>query len=804
MLFHIQDSDVPYELEILKSPHEIAPWLRYIQHKRDRPLAEQASVYERAVRLFPRSYKIWKAYLDLRASHVRNINSSGHAVQFLQVNKLFEHALVLLNKMPRIWTDYLEFLMLQADVTTTRKAFDKALQSLSVYQHDRIWPLYLKFIATMANDETSISVFKRYVYIQPREIESYIELLVDRGYYDQAVENIIKILDDSDFASVKGKSRFQLWSDLADILVHHPAETTRWPTDRIIRSGIDRYPDQFGKLWVSLATFYIYKGEIERARDIFEEGMTTAMTVRDFSLIFDSYSEMEEIHLSKLVEKADPSLDSEIDRLMAAFEQLMNRRAFLVSNVLLRQDPNNVVEWEKRVALWGGNDAQMVSTYAEALSTIKPAKANGKLYKLWVSYAKFYEQRSQPDWARVILEKATKVHFKSINELVEIYIEWAEMELRLEEFERASTILEKATQVPKINPSKVDFFDDSILPQERLFKSMKLWSFYVDLLESAAADDEDLIDNVKKAYDTILHLRIGTPLTIVNYASFLWDLDRFEDSFRIYERGVELFSYPIAFEIWNIYLQKAIERKLGMERLRDLFEQALDGCPNDISKPIFVLFGKLEEDRGLVRNAMKIYDRAARLVPEKDKAEMYKYYIARTIENFGLGSTRPVFEQAINALPEADAREMCVDFIAVELKLGEVDRARALYAYGSQFSDPRTSPSYWEKWHEFELQYGNEDTYKEMLRVKRSVTAQFNTNIGYIAAQAVALKDQIVKKQQQQSEETGSSVAAVGFVLSKDLQNKKKQEAAESENGTSEPPQEANPDEINIDMDDDL
>lgn len=40
---------------------------------------------------------------------------------------------------------------------------------------------------------------------------------------------------------------------------------------------------------------------------------------------------------------------------------------------------------------------------------------------------------------------------------------------------------------------------------------MKLWSFYVDLLESAASEDHHLIDTVKKTYDIILQLKIGTP-----------------------------------------------------------------------------------------------------------------------------------------------------------------------------------------------------------------------------------------------------------------------------------------------------
>ena len=30
--------------------------------------------------------------------------------------------------------------------------------------------------------------------------------------------------------------------------------------------------------------------------------------------------------------------------------------------------------------------------------------------------------------------------------------------------------------------------------------------------------------------------------------------------FKVYERGVELFTYPVAFELWNIYLTKFTQR----------------------------------------------------------------------------------------------------------------------------------------------------------------------------------------------------------------------------------------------------
>ncbi len=83
---------------------------------------------------------------------------------------------------------------------------------------------------------------------------------------------------------------------------------------------------------------------------------------------------------------------------------------------------------------------------------------------------------------------------------------------------------------------------------------------------------------------------------------------------------------------------------------------------------------------------------------------------------------------------------LCLEFAATERKLGEVDRARAIYQYGSQFADPRRDGSYWVQWREFEEAHGNEDTFREMLRVQRSVETSFS-QVNYLAAEMLAGTD---------------------------------------------------------------
>lgn len=91
-------------------------------------------------------------------------------------------------------------------------------------------------------------------------------------------------------------------------------------------------------------------------------------------------------------------------------------------------------------------------------------------------------------------------------------------------------------------------------------------------------------------------------------------------------------------------------------------------------------------------------------------------------------------------LPDRQTAEICLRFATLERKLGEIDRARAIYAHASQFCDPRVNPTFWSEWNSFEIETGSEDTFREMLRIKRSVQAQFNTEASYLAAQTITAR----------------------------------------------------------------
>ncbi|KAE9394990.1 spliceosome complex protein [Gymnopus androsaceus JB14] len=683
----------------------------------------------------------------------------------------FERALMWLPNLPRLWLMYLSIFFHPMcppliSYTHARHTFDRVLRTLPPSLHSRIWVRYLLW-AESRGGSTLVAVYRRYITVDPSVTENFTHLLLHpidgKARPLEAAKLLLSLARKAakgEYHSPEGKSPYQLLGDWIEVVekfsddrlkneagtepasvdgklmrIAGPAVTVdaagkplpsydededynsprKLNIERIIaKDGFAVYKDQAGRLWTGLATYWVKRGEFERAKETFEKGLATESLI---SAMMEALADEED-------EEEAAETEKELDVKMKEFEELMDRRPFLINSVLIRRNPNDVQEWEKLVALWGEDDEKVAETYTKALETINPRKATANLHRLYVNFAKFYEEggttgQAEPDLdsARKILEKGTKVNFKAVEDLAEVWCEWAELEVRHDNYDEAIRVMQRAAAIPK--NTKINYHDHTLSAQTRLFKSLKLWSFYVDLEESIGT-----VETTKTVYDKILDLRIANAQIIVNYAAFLEENKYFEESFKVYDRGVELFTFPISFELWNIYLAKFVKRY----------------CPPKSCKPIFLMYAKLEEEYGLAKRAMSIYDRATQVIADEDRFEMFTIYIAKATENYGLPATRSIYERALEVLPDRQTAEMCLRFAALERKLGEIDRARAIYAHASQFCDPRVNPQFWSEWNAFEYETGSEDTFREMLRIKRSVQAQFNTEASYIAAQTMAAR----------------------------------------------------------------
>jgi hypothetical protein len=135
------EDDLIFEEELLRTPHQMKVWWRYLEARKDATTAKRHLLYERALRALPGSYKLWHAYLSERLEAARGSPPGSAAHEAL--SNTFERALVTMHKMPRIWELFLRALVDQRVVTRTRRACDRALAALPVTQHDRVWTVYL-------------------------------------------------------------------------------------------------------------------------------------------------------------------------------------------------------------------------------------------------------------------------------------------------------------------------------------------------------------------------------------------------------------------------------------------------------------------------------------------------------------------------------------------------------------------------------------------------------------------------------------------------------------------------------------
>ena len=268
-----------------------------------------------------------------------------------------------------------------------------------------------------------VAVYRRYLAFDPSITEHYCSLLLapeesERRRPLEAAKLCLALARKAargEYTSPEGKSPYQLLGDWLDIVEKHAEEVgldieeteasnaalgdkpdppngnafpngpASPPYDEdedpsiprklnveyiVHKDGLDVYKDQAGRLWTGLATYWIKRAEFDRAKAIFEAGMVDVLTIRDFTQIFDAYAEFSESIISAYMETlANPDeeedeeetaeTERELDVKMKEFEELMDRRPFLVNDVLLRRNPNDVQEWEKRVAMWGDDDEKV-------------------------------------------------------------------------------------------------------------------------------------------------------------------------------------------------------------------------------------------------------------------------------------------------------------------------------------------------------------------------------------------------------------------------------------------------------------
>ena len=710
-----KEADPTFEDEIRRNPYSIRVWTTYASSRKGASIEFQYSIYTRALEALPRCYKLWSRFLKLSVDNVSYVNSSEREAFLSTVLERFRQALIHVSKMPRIWIFYIEFLISQGNVTSTREVISQALRALPVTQHYRIWDLAMRFIKDLNVPLTTAkTLFKRYLMLEPDHIETYIAYLISKDDYDEATFQLAQICNKDDFQSIENKTSHDLWLDLCELLTTHPKKIKRLSIETVLRSGLSRFSDDVARLWNWLAEHHVRLGKFAKARDVYEEALSRVATAADFSIIFEAYQKFLESLVTVYMRRGD---DESAELSIAVLEDLLDRRGDLLSSVSLRSNPHNVTEWLRRAKLFANDPVKLAKIYAEAVKAVDPQQAVGPLGKLWSDFGRMYGNFCDIENMREVFERGVNCNFRHVDDLATVWIDWIAAEP-----DRGLEISRRAVSVYKTAPN------GSV--QSQLKNSVRLWHVACDQEEALGTPD-----SLRAVFDAMIRLKVATPATVLNFAAWEEDNGDFDNACKCYESGVALFPWPHCRDIWLIYLSKISEKFIKkqfcpIDTIRELFERCLaSNPPGNLSRHFFQLYATFEEERGLWSNSLKILKNGIPRVDEK--LEFARYLFAKNRKFFGLAASRDSLQWAVEYFGEisrSDMIQVCVDFAEVEIQLGEPARARALFTHAAQVADPKKEENsrFWSEWQAFEVKNGNEESFKDMRRIKRAIEVKFS------------------------------------------------------------------------------
>lgn len=437
---------------------------------------------------------------------------------------------------------------------------------------------------------------------------------------------------------------------------------------------IQKFPDQFSKGYLALAT----KTNPEQRIHLLHKALTECPTIYDFTKIYEE--------LLEVMEPNETSTDTELDQ----FEQLVNDRGLFVNDIHLKQDQDNLDTWFQRFDLFKNDLQQLITTHVEALSSINPLKCHSDSYKLsdiWIDYADIYGNSNDFDTVDLIYSKAKESKFKG-NELVDIYKAWTKVYL--------DTDINKAIKI----------LQDILFTG---FPNIQLWDYYFEILEIHIDDIQTIIQSYYKMMD----LQCATPLLIIQFTNFL-ENENLAEMFKVFETALHQFKDPqMKLQIYNTYLVKLIKHGNDTETIRDVFDKCLELPVGAELEPVIILYSEFEYGNSLVVKSFNLVNDFLKKYP---KLNLIKILLQRF--EFDKRNLRLQFPQWLELKwTNQELASLCIELVQFEVAAKQYQRARAIFKFLHQ------SIAYdFKHWQDFELNYGDEAGFKEMLRIKRNAS----------------------------------------------------------------------------------
>ncbi|GMM27792.1 mRNA splicing protein [Martiniozyma asiatica (nom. inval.)] len=522
-------------------------------------------------------------------------------------------------------------------------------------------------------------------------------------------------------------------------------------TDKIYYELSKKFSDQKAHFAIKYAKFIYKIKSSNEAFTFYENELMKCLNVKDFSHIFNAYANLIDSHIVKIKDKliendsyaANSTEVKELSSLMDKFESLLNRRDILVNDINIKNNPDSVYPWLVRVKIVKSlnekdSTEKMLEIFAKAVTTIKPInlpkgeQKNNLLPKLWGQYARLYATHKDLNTARSLYQSAINMNWESqnysgINEREFLIIGLVNMELKFNSNEKEG--LSKAIETMR---SYVEASENDINIPTSIKKNVKLWCYYLDLIESTG----DFIEIIR-VYEEAIKKNIMTTVMLINFCNYLEENNWIDKCFSVYKWGISTFSGHAQWVLAGIYIEKVLkyykQLEWSSEMAREAFEDIISMQDNiddnqERSFSINLMYANWELKEGSKMRALSILKKCFTNQSKHSKRlETMKLLIAATIETQGLPAAEKIYQEAIESISvntKGYFEDIVSGFIKLELCLGNIINARDVFEYVADaimnhgiYTGLRNQ--LWDAWKKFELEHGDEATYKQMLKKKR-------------------------------------------------------------------------------------
>ncbi|GET88840.1 hypothetical protein, conserved [Leishmania tarentolae] len=352
-------------------------------------------VYERALRAFSSSYKLWTLYISYRQHETSKL--CGTNEWFQAVREVYERALEELPKMPMLWVGYMQFVVGSEvpRVTMTRHILARALSSLPATQHHHLWKVAKRWCAMpFVPSATVRAVWRLYLSFQ-RSLHAkreYFQVLVQKGDFNGFLQECVHLGLPNKRNTGAAEENDLLLSDVSFWeTVQTALQGKGWrftggigPLRDLVSLGKQRCASPV-ELSMAFAVFLYGQGHMQEGRQELRQLLEEAPEAHTFMSLYHLAVEVED----QLVESfaVDPDvrhLDDDaykgiVQHLfgdgdpLSHLERLAREFPLRLNQAQLRNTPHNAALWLKRVELVQENVYAGLSTFDDLIALYRQA-----------------------------------------------------------------------------------------------------------------------------------------------------------------------------------------------------------------------------------------------------------------------------------------------------------------------------------------------------------------------------------------------------------------------------------------------